>query len=266
MRIVRFEIEQRISYGVAMDQDIQLLSGNPFEHANVALAIPAQLTDQSCRLEQASLVAPCEPSKYVGIGVNYHATAKALNVPIPEKPALFLKPSSAIIGSAQNIVLPEPPAKVVCEGELAIVVSRPCKNIKVQDAPAHILGYTITNDVTDASRFVRDGGNPTRAKAADTFAPLGPWIETGLDAGSLMLETRINGRRVQRGNTGDMIFSINHCVSFISKLMTLLPGDVIATGTPMAPAEVKPGDRVEVIIDAIGTLKNGVVGSPIGAA
>ncbi len=265
MRIVRFEMKEHTRYGLLEGEDIQLLAGNPFDFVNVALALTAQLTEESCRLEKVSLLAPCEPSKYIGIGINYRATAKALNFPVPERPGLYLKPPSAVIGPEQNIVLPQSPVEVVCEGELALVIGRRCKNISDKEAPSHILGYTITNDVTDASKFESDGGNPTRAKVADTFGPLGPWIETELDPWNLTLETYINGQQAQYGRTSDLIFSVNYCVSFISHLMTLLPGDVIATGTPMAPAEVKPGDLLEVRVDGIGTLKNGVVGSPQGA-
>ncbi|NOY17575.1 MAG: fumarylacetoacetate hydrolase family protein [Gammaproteobacteria bacterium] len=264
MRIVRFEIKECIRYGVLRGEDIQVLSGNPFDDANTAVALTAQLTEESCRLERVSLLAPCEPSKYIGIGINYRATAEALNFPVPERPILFLKPPSAVIGPDQNIVLPKSPVKVVCEGELAVVISRRCKNISEKEAPSHILGYTITNDVTDASKFESDSGNPTRAKVADTFGPLGPWIETELDPRNLTLKTYINGQQAQHGTIGDLIFSINYCLSFISHLMTLLPGDIIATGTPQAPAEVKPGDLVEVKVDGIGTLKNGVVGLPQG--
>jgi 2-keto-4-pentenoate hydratase/2-oxohepta-3-ene-1,7-dioic acid hydratase in catechol pathway len=257
MRIVRFETEGRAEYGVLENGEVRVLAVSPFD-PGLADSRAFPLTGECRSVDAVRLLAPCEPSKYIGIGLNYRATAEGLDLPVPQSPVLFLKPSTAVIGPDQDIVLPQTMSKAISEGELAVVIGRRCKDIAESDVVSHILGYTITNDVMDVSQFRSDSGNPTRSKAHDTFGPLGPCIATGLDAQDLAISASVNGRQVQSGNVRDMIFGIRYCISYISRLMTLLPGDVIATGAPPMPTEVGPGDLVEISIENIGVLRNRV--------
>jgi 2-keto-4-pentenoate hydratase/2-oxohepta-3-ene-1,7-dioic acid hydratase in catechol pathway len=210
---------------------------------------------------EVKLLAPCNPSKYVGIGLNFRKTAEKMNMPISKVPIIFLKPTTSVIGPNDNIVLPPAPSKVIHEGELALVIGKEAKNVLEERAREYILGFTCTNDVSDVSAFEEDRGNPTRTKGRDTFGPLGPWIETEVDPDDLKIEVYVNGELRQCGSTSDFIFGINKIISFVSRVMTLLPGDIIATGTPPGSDKMKPGDVVEVKVDKIGTLKNFVVGS-----
>jgi 2-keto-4-pentenoate hydratase/2-oxohepta-3-ene-1,7-dioic acid hydratase in catechol pathway len=174
---------------------------------------------------------------------------------------MFLKPTTSIIGPNENIVLSDPSSKVIHEGELAIVVGKKAKDVPEERAREYVLGYTCTNDVSDLTAFEEDRGNPTRTKGRDTFGPLGPWIETDVDPDDLRIEVHVNGELRQSGSTSDFVFGINKVVSFVSRVMTLLPGDVIATGTPPGADRITAGDVVEVTVDKIGTLKNSIVGT-----
>jgi len=178
----------------------------------------------------------------------------------PSTPLIFLKPSTAVIGPNDAIILPPGCKRIDYEGELAVVVGKKAKNVPKGEAAKYILGYTCFNDVSDREAQVTDG-QWTRAKGYDTFAPLGPWIETDISPGGLKLETYVNGELRQSASTSELLFSVPELLSFISHVMTLLPGDVIATGTPEGVGPLKPGDIVEVKIEKIGTLKNPVVAS-----
>jgi len=213
------------------------------------------------KLSEIELLTPCIPSKYIGIGLNFQKTVEILKMPIPKVPIVFLKPTTSIIGHNDNIILPPAPSRVIHEGELALVIGKEGKNVPEERAREHLLGFTCTNDVSDTSAFEEDHGNPTRAKGQDTFGPIGPWIETEVDPDDLKIEVYVNGELRQCGSTSEFIFGINKLISFVSTVMTLLPGDIIATGTPPGSVEIKPGDVVEVKIDRIGTLKNRVIGS-----
>ena len=250
MKIVRFAVDGKARYGILGDQSIQGIEGKPFRHI--------KLTEEYHQPSQVKLLAPCTPSKIVALGLNYHNHAKELNSLVPDAPLIFLKPSTSVIGPGDNIVYPAVSARVDYEGELAVVIKKPVWRVAVKDALDYVLGYTCLNDVTARDLQYHDS-QWTRAKGFDTFAAIGPWIETELDPGSVVLETYLNGNLKQQGNTSDLIYPVAELINFISHVMTLLPGDIIATGTPSGIGPMYPGDTVEVRIPAIGTLRNFIV-------
>lgn len=208
-------------------------------------------------LGQIKLLAPSEPSKIVCVGLNYVKHARELNMTLPDEPILFLKPPSAVLNPEDEIVSPPSSQQVDYEGELGVVLGKKCKGVKASEAENYILGYTCFNDVT-ARDLQRKDGQWTRAKSFDTFAPFGPWISVDIDPDDLDIKTRVNGRTVQDSNTSDLIFNVRKLIEFISGVMTLLPGDVIATGTPPGVGKLEMGDIVEVEVEGIGVLKNSV--------
>lgn len=210
-------------------------------------------------LDQVALLPPVAPSKIICAALNYHAHAEEMGKTVPEEPVLFFKPPSSIIGAWQSIVLPLQSSRVDYEGELAVVIGKPCRRISVAEASEYIFGYTCANDVTARDLQSKDGLYG-RAKGFDTFGPIGPWIETEVpDPAALTLITRVNGEVRQEGSTGDMIFSAWELLSFASSVMTLLPGDVILTGTPPGIGPMRPGDEVQVEISEVALLTNTVV-------
>ena len=250
MKIVRFAVDGKARYGILRNQSIQAIDGKPFRQI--------KLTDQYYQRNQVKLLAPCQPSKIIAMGLNYHNHAKELNSPVPNSPLTFLKPPTAVIGPGDDIVYPSASARVDYEGELAVVIKKPVWRVEAKDALDYVLGYTCFNDITARDLQNRDG-QWTRAKGFDTFAAVGPWIETELDPSGVILETYLNGKLKQQGNTSDLIYTIPEIINFISNVMTLLPGDIIATGTPSGVGPMYPGDTVEVRIPPIGTLRNFVV-------
>ncbi len=195
------------------------------------------------------------PTKIIAIGLNYTDHAKELKMAMPERPLIFMKPSTSVIGSGDAIILPAQTKELNYEGELAVVIKEKTKNISKDEARRFIAGYTCGNDVT-ARDIQRIDGQWTRAKSFDTFCPLGPWIVADIDPTNLSIITRVNGIVKQNSNTKNMIFDVFDLVSFISEIMTLLPGDVIITGTPPGVGIIEAGDTVEVEIEGIGILKN----------
>ena len=256
MRIVRFAAEGQSQYGVLKQDTVFSLKGSPFGHEHTS-----DFSDSRVRyhIDEVILLAPCLPSKIVCLGVNYRSHAEETGLPIPALPLIFLKPSTAVIGPDENIVLPSlPKRRVDYEAELAVVIGRTAKNVPEAEARDYILGYTCFNDVSE--RYAqRDDGQWTRSKSYDTFAPLGPWIETELAPDDLTIEAYLNGDLRQSSRTSDLIFGIDRLISFISGIMTLLPGDVIATGTPSGIGRMNPGDTIEIKIEDIGTLRNSVI-------
>jgi len=250
MKIVRFVVDGKTSYGILNGRSVQALEEEPFRDIKPA--------DDHFRLKDVKLLPPCTPSKIVALGLNYHSHAQELDSPLPNAPLIFLKPSTAVIGPEDSIVYPSSSDRVDYEGELAVVVKKPLWGVAIKDAPDYILGYTCFNDVTARDLQGRNG-QWTRAKSFDTFAAVGPCIETELDPANVTLETYLNGERKQRGKTSDLIYSIPELINFISNVMTLLPGDIITTGTPAGIGPMYPGDTVEVRIKPIGTLRNHVV-------
>ncbi|HAR34785.1 MAG TPA: hypothetical protein DCR95_12075, partial [Desulfobacter sp.] len=209
-------------------------------------------------LDKVRLLSPCTPSKIVAVGLNYHKHAKELNMALPNAPLIFLKPSTSVIGPEDNILYPPSSRQVDYEGELGVVIKKPVWRVPLDKALDYVLGYTCFNDVT--ARDVQNAETQwTRAKSFDTFAAVGPCIETELDPANARLETYLNGELKQDGNTDDLIYSVPELINFISNVMTLLPGDIIATGTPGGIGPMSPGDTVSVKIRGIGTLRNHVI-------
>lgn len=249
MKIVRFAAADNIHYGIVDGNRVRQLSKEPFGELKYG--------SNSFDMDKIKLMAPCRPSKIVAIGINYISHADEFKHDLPDSPLMFLKPPTAVIGPEDNILYPSLSRQVDYEGELGIVICRTAHHVSADDAPEYILGYTCFNDVT-ARDLQKKDGQWTRAKGFDTFAAIGPWIETELDPSSLKLETRLNGAIKQQGTTSDLIFPASCLVSAVSQVMTLLPGDVIASGTPCGVGPMQPGDTVEVQIEGIGTLVNHV--------
>ncbi|MFC1924623.1 fumarylacetoacetate hydrolase family protein [Chloroflexota bacterium] len=258
MRIVRFATGQKVRYGVLEDSVIHGLRGSPFAHFK-SRGTSFILDGSNYQSDDVRLLAPCTPSKIVALGLNYRSHAEEAKMPIPSVPLIFLKPSTAVIGHDDQIILPFLSKRVDYEGELGVVIGSRAKDVLQDKVKDYILGYTCVNDVSER-HIQKQDGQWTRAKSFDTFAPVGPWIETEIDPDDLKLETYLNGRLCQSARTSDLIFGVNELVSFISGVMTLLPGDIISTGTPSGIGRINPGDAVEVRIERIGNLRNFVVG------
>jgi len=250
MKIVRFAVQNKVRYGILQGESIQCIEDKPYRYL--------KLSDQYYQLSEVKLLSPCLPSKIVALGFNYHSHADEFKAHLPKAPLIFLKPSTSVIGPEDNIIYPPSSTRVDYEGELAVVIKKPAWQVSLKDAADYVLGYTCLNDVT-ARDLQSEDKQWTRAKSFDTFAPVGPCIETELDPGNLVLGTYLNGELKQHVSTSDLLFSVPELVSFISYVMTLLPGDIIATGTPGGIGPMYPGDTVEVKIEPIGTLRNYVV-------
>src|SRR6185503_13350343 len=209
-------------------------------------------------LAEVKLLAPVKPSKIVCVGRNYREHAAELGNKMPDEPLLFLKAPSAVIGPDDRIELPSASQQVEHEGELGVVIGRTARNISEnEDVRRYVFGYTCVNDVT-ARDLQRKDVQFTRGKSFDTFCPVGPWIETEINPANVAVETRLNGEVKQKGNTADMAFPVAFLIRYISDIMTLYPGDLIATGTPAGVSRMKPGDTVEVEVNGIGILRNEV--------
>jgi len=250
MKIVRFAVDKKIGFGILQGETIQGIEGKPFRHLEVS--------DHYYQLSNVKLLSPCVPSKIVALGLNYHSHAKELNASLPDAPLIFLKPPTAVIGPEDNIIYPSASSRVDYEGELGVVIKKPAWRVSVDDALDYVLGYTCFNDVTARDLQNKDG-QWTRAKSFDTFAAIGPCIETELDPGNVTLETYLNEELKQQGNTNDLIYSVPELINFISHVMSLVPGDIIATGTPSGIGPMYAGDTIEIKIEPIGTLRNYVV-------
>ncbi len=252
MKIARVRAGEAIGFGVIDGDEVRLLDGPPVGDL--------RFTDERVRLDEVQLLAPILPSKIVAVGKNYAEHAEEFGGEVPEEPLLFLKPSTAVIGPGDAIRKPGGVKRLDHEAELAVVVKGLVRNADASAAADAILGYTCGNDVS-ARDYQATDGQWTRAKGFDTFCPLGPWIETELDPGALHIEARVNGEVRQSSSTKQLTFTPAFLVSYISAIMTLLPGDVIMTGTPAGVGPIEPGDTVEIEIESIGTLQNPVVGA-----
>jgi len=250
MKIIRYEAESTIKWGVIEGDAVREMEGDPFGHFH--------LTSKTTRMQEVKLLAPCLPSKIVALGLNYRDHAEEMKIALPKEPLLFLKPSTSVIGPGEAIVYPKMSKRVDYEAELGVVIGKAAKGISEERAGEYILGYTCLNDVT-ARDLQPQNGQWTTAKGFDTFAPIGPWIVTDIDPHHLDVASYLNGERRQHSNTKNLIFGPRQLVSFISRVMTLLPGDVIATGTPSGIGPMAVGDKIEVVIEGIGTLNNVVV-------
>ena len=212
-------------------------------------------TGRSWQLADTRLLAPILASKVICIGKNYAAHAAEMESDVPENPVIFIKPNTSIIGPQVPILRPRSSDRVDYEGELAVVIGRPCRDVKASAAKDVILGYTVGNDVTARDQQKADG-QWTRGKGHDTFCPLGPWIETELDPSDLEIRTELDGEVRQRSRTSLMLHDVGEIVEWISAVMTLLPGDVILTGTPEGIGPMDAGQTVSVTVEGIGTLTN----------
>jgi len=259
MRIVRFDLQGRSGYGILEGEKISVLWGPPY---NGGLA---NTTGEIVSLPEVTLLAPCEPSKIVALGLNYRDHAAEFGNPVPDEPLIFMKPSTSVIGPDEAIVYPAMSRRVDYEAELAVVLGRTARHVPADKALEYVLGYTCFNDIT-ARDLQKKDGQFTRAKSFDTFAAMGPWIETEIaDPDNLTVEAVLNGERKQHSNTNNMVFGVATLISFISRIMTLLPGDAIATGTPSGIGPMRPGDNVEIRVENIGALRNQVVAERVGA-
>ena len=252
MRIARVSVPdvEFPVYGVITGEKIELITGLPWPDISDPVA--------ALNLADVKILAPVIPSKVVCVGKNYADHAKEMGGDIPAEPVIFIKPNTTVIGDGDFIVLPSQSKNVHHEAELAIVIGALAKNVDIDRADEVIFGYTCANDVT-ARDLQNSDGQWTRAKSFDTFCPLGPWIETELDPEDLAISCLVNGETRQDGNTGDLVRSAREMVSWISHMMTLLPGDVILTGTPAGVGPISTGDSVTVTIQDIGSLTNSVV-------
>jgi 2-keto-4-pentenoate hydratase/2-oxohepta-3-ene-1,7-dioic acid hydratase in catechol pathway len=256
VRIARFAGDDDPQFGVIGDEGgvatIAVLKGDP-------LYAGLELTGQKVPLDDVRLLAPVIPrSKVVCVGKNYLRHAAEMGGEVPDEPLIFLKPNTSVIGPGEPILYPTQSSDVHYEGELAVVIGRICRDISAEDAPKVIFGYTVANDVTARDLQEKDG-QWSRAKGFDTFCPLGPWIETALDPSNLGVTTVLGEETKQDGRTSDMVFSVPAIVEYVSSFMTLLPGDVILTGTPDGVGPMSVGDTVSVTIEGIGTLTNRVM-------
>ncbi|MGG7463640.1 fumarylacetoacetate hydrolase family protein [Plantibacter sp. YIM 135347] len=249
MKIARFSHDQTIRYGIIDEADLVVLDGDP-------LYSGFEPTGERVPLADATLLAPVIPrSKVVAVGKNYHDHAAEMGGEAPAEPLLFLKPNTSVVGTGDTVVFPPQSERIDFEGELAIVIGTIAKNVTAERADEVIFGYTIANDVT-ARDLQQADGQWARAKGFDTFCPLGPWIETEFDFDGATIETRVEGEVRQQARLSDMIHSIGAIVEYASAVWTLLPGDVILTGTPAGVGPFASGETVEVEISGIGVLRN----------
>jgi len=246
-RYVRFSYQNSVAYGVLEGETIRELKGDLF-------ATP-EFTGRTMKLEAVRLLAPCQPSKVIAVGLNYKSHLGDRE-PAPY-PGLFAKLPTSIVGPGDVILAPEDAKNLHFEGELVVVIGKRARNVSVAAAPQHVFGVTAGNDVSERD-WQKNDLQWFRAKGADTFGPLGPVIVKGLNYGDLLLQTRLNGEVLQSQRTKDLLFDVPNLVSYISRYVTLEPGDVIYTGTPGSTKAMKPGDVVEIEIEGVGVLRNRV--------
>ncbi len=253
MRIARYLYKRHIHFGVVEGDGIEEMEKTPFTGIKP--------TGRSYPLADVELLPPVEPSKILAVGLNYADHARELGLKLPDEPVLFSKPPSALLAHGGEIVYPRMSAEVDYEAELAIIMGAQCRSLSAEEAPAHILGYACANDVT-ARDLQRLDGQWTRAKGFDTFCPLGPYISTEEDVCGRRIELRLNGQLKQSSSTEHMIFGCAEVVSYVSRVMTLYPGDVILTGTPPGVGQLRVGDDVEIEVEGMAVLRNKVVAAP----
>jgi 2-keto-4-pentenoate hydratase/2-oxohepta-3-ene-1,7-dioic acid hydratase in catechol pathway len=251
MKIVRYQDGPNIRWGVVEENKVREMEGDPFGEF--------RLSSKVKKLGEVKLLAPCLPSKIVALGLNYRDHAAEVKMDLPKEPLFFLKPSTSVIGPGEAVVYPKLSRRVDYEAEMAIVIRKTAKAVPEEKATEYILGYTCLNDVTARDLQPKEG-QWTMAKGFDTFAPIGPWIATDIDPSHLEISAYLNGERRQHSNTENLIFEPRALVSFISQVMTLLPGDLISTGTPSGIGPMAVGDKIDIVIEGIGTLSNNVVG------
>lgn len=254
MKVCRFiGPDTKEHYGLVNGDILNELEDSPFRSLSAS--------GKTYKISGVKILPPCSPTKIVAVGLNYRDHAEEMKKHLPSEPMLFLKPSTSVIGHEDHIIYPSHmSSRVDFEGELAVVLGKTAKSVPPDESMNYILGYTCMNDVTARDLQSRDI-QFTRAKGFDTFAPLGPVIETDLDPSDLQIRTYLNGAMKQNSRTSNLIFSVPELLSFVSNVMTLHPGDIISTGTPSGIAPMNPGDTVEIEIEGIGKLKNYLITS-----
>ncbi|MEG2419901.1 MAG: fumarylacetoacetate hydrolase family protein [Oscillospiraceae bacterium] len=250
MKLLRFDRNGTPTWGCVKGDMVFAMAGEPYEGIRYdGTSVPLA----SCRL-----LAPCQPTKLVCIGKNYYDHAVEMNEGIPEHPILFLKAPNTVNTHEGTVHAPDFVKRLDYEGELGVVIKRVAKDVKPEDFADYILGYTCLNDIT--ARDIQKGdGQWSRGKSMDGFAPFGPWITDEVDPGDLLLETRLNGKTVQSSRTSSLMTGVAELLAYITASMTLMPGDIIATGTPAGIGPMQPGDTVEVEIEGIGVLRNFII-------
>jgi 2-keto-4-pentenoate hydratase/2-oxohepta-3-ene-1,7-dioic acid hydratase in catechol pathway len=252
MKLLRFEFGGEKKFGILEGGSICEIKGGLEDAANGNILY----TKEEFDLNEVKILPPCEPSKIICLGLNYRGHAREMNIPLPEQPIIFIKPPTAVIGHGDTIIHPPQSRRVDYEAELGVVIGKMAHRTGKHQAPDHVLGYTCANDVTARDLQPKDG-QWTYSKGFDTFSPLGPWIETDIkNPETLEVRGILNGVTVQSALTSEHIFGVSEIIAFISSCMTLLPGDVIMTGTPAGIGPLKPGDIFEVEISGIGKLEN----------
>jgi 2-keto-4-pentenoate hydratase/2-oxohepta-3-ene-1,7-dioic acid hydratase in catechol pathway len=254
MRIVRYRHGHDVGFGVLEDTTVAAINPHPFS--------PFEYTGARVPLDDVRLLAPVLPTKVVAVGRNYADHAREMGGEVATEPVIFLKPSTSVIGPDDPIVYPVGIDRVDHEGELAVIVGKLTRRVEAAGAMQAVLGFTCANDVT-ARKLQKVDGQWTRAKGFDTFCPLGPWIETDLDSSDLALRTLVNGEVRQSSRTSLLERGVASLIAFVSSVMTMLPGDVLLTGTPAGVGPLQVGDRVEVEVEGIGVLANPVVAEPV---
>lgn len=247
MQLARFWHGEGISYGMVEETGVRKLKGS--------LSRGFELTNKIFNFDMVQFLAPCEPSKIICVGLNFKDHAEEMKMDYPKEPVIFFKPPSSLIGSGGSVIYPEWSQKVDYEAELAVVIGKITRFIEEEEALEKILGYTCANDITARDLQLPDG-QWSISKAFDTFCPIGPYIVTDISVDDLKISLYKNGIVKQNSNTNLMIFDISYIISYLSKVMTLFPGDLILTGTPSGVGTVSIGDKIEVTIENIGTLKN----------
>jgi 2-keto-4-pentenoate hydratase/2-oxohepta-3-ene-1,7-dioic acid hydratase in catechol pathway len=253
-RYVRYSAAGKISYGILEEHTVRELHGTPFTGA--------EPTGSKLNLADIKLLAPCEPSKVAAVGRNYKSHIADRGLEPAKEPGLFWKPSSCIIGTEDNIVIPEGAHNVHYEAELVIVIGKKGKNIPVSEAPKHIFGVTAGNDVSERD-WQKNDLQWFRAKGSDTFGGLGPCIVQGLNYNDLLVQSRLNGAVVQSQRTSDLIFPVDTIVNYVSRFVTLVPGDIIYTGTPGTTKAMKAGDVIEIEVEGVGALRNRIANGTV---
>ena len=250
MKYLRFYQNGSIRYGLLeKDNIIREIVGDIFNNHKVI--------KNTYSLSEITFLPPCVPTKIIAVGLNYFDHAKEVQMKIPDEPLIFMKPPSALIAHNDNIIYPKMSKQLDYEAELAVIIKNKVKDIEPEGVSKNVLGYTCFNDIT-ARDLQKKDEQWTRAKSFDTFAPIGPFISSELNPYNLQIKLYKNGQLMQNSSTSNMIFKVDKIVSFISKIMTLFPGDIIATGTPSGVGPLEAGDLVEVEIEGIGILKNNV--------
>lgn len=257
MKLVRFLADKKEKYGIVKEETVFGLKESYLEGGYGT----EQMDGSSYALSDIQLLTPCKPTKYLGVGLNFEGAARAMNRPVPEYPITFMKPTAACIPTQAEIEIPLVEGyDYLYEGELAVVIGKKTKNVSREEAMSYVFGYTCSNDITARHWFGKDD---LKLKAADTFGPIGPCIETELDPFHARIRSWVDGQLKQDAWTDEMIFDVPYMISFFSSYMTLFPGDVISMGTPYGAGNIHPGNELRIEVEGIGTLVNRVKGIPV---